>query len=106
MQLAFYTPQDLQDANILPDDFPTPPPKGAPFEARIVGEGDGAWKPALGKPVRMRIERKGDGLRVLAGGARIWEGKDDLYGEGQVVFYADSRCRIDHLTFTWTAGAK
>jgi hypothetical protein len=71
------------------------------WKARLVGEGDGAWKPALGKPVRMRIERKGAGLRVLAAGARIWEGKDDLYTEGQIVFFSDSRARIDNLSFTW-----
>jgi hypothetical protein len=67
------------------------------WKARLVGEGDGAWKPPIGKPVRMRIERKAAALRVLAGGAKIWEGSDDLYGEGQILFFSDSRVRMDNL---------
>ncbi|HLY09180.1 MAG TPA: hypothetical protein VKW04_07765, partial [Planctomycetota bacterium] len=71
------------------------------WKSRLVGKAAGAWKPAKGQTARIRVERTGSSLRVLANRTLLWEGDDAAYTEGQVLFYSDSRCRIDNLSITF-----
>jgi hypothetical protein len=77
---------------------------GEPWEvwrSRLAGKPAGAWRPERGKTTRMRVERLGSSLRVLADKALIWEGQDEEYSSGQLLFYSDRRCRIDNLVVTF-----
>jgi hypothetical protein len=58
------------------------------------------WKPARGKTVHLQIDRQGKKIRLSADGTAVWEGEDDAYSEGQLVFFSDSRCRIANLKIT------
>ena len=40
-------------------------------------------------------------IRVLADRTLVWEGEDAAYSEGQLLFYSDSRCRVDNLSITF-----
>jgi hypothetical protein len=71
------------------------------WKTRLVGKAAGAWKPAKGKTARMRIERLGRSIRLLADRLLLWEGEDDEYVEGQIVFYSDCRCRVGNLAITF-----
>jgi hypothetical protein len=71
------------------------------WKTRLVGKPAGAWKPEKGKTARMRLERVGPSIRVLADRQLVWEGQDDEYREGQLLFYSDRRCRIDNLVITF-----
>jgi hypothetical protein len=69
--------------------------------SRLVGHAPGpAWKPAKGKTVRLQVDRLGKKIRLSADGTAVWEGEDDAYSEGQLVFFSDSRCRIANLKIT------
>ena len=59
------------------------------------------WRPEKGRTARIRIERTGPALRVLADRTLVWEGQDDEYSEGRLLFYSDRRCRIDNLVITF-----
>lgn len=77
---------------------------GEPWEvwrSRLAGKPAGAWRPERGKTTRMRVERLGSSLRVLADQVPIWEGQDQEYSSGQLLFYSDRRCRIDNLVITF-----
>ncbi|HYE98941.1 MAG TPA: hypothetical protein VEJ18_08520, partial [Planctomycetota bacterium] len=76
------------------------PDAWAPWKAALVGKGAGAAL-TLGRAVRLRIERRGASLRVLAGGEPIWEGEDPAYTDGHVLFFSDSRVRLDNLSVTF-----
>jgi hypothetical protein len=71
------------------------------WKTRLVGKPGVAWKAEKGKTARIRIERGGASIRVLADRQLIWEGQDDEYSEGQLLFYSDRRCRIDNLVITF-----
>ena len=71
------------------------------WKTRLAGKPAGAWRPEKGKTARLRIERTGPSIRVLADRQLVWEGQDDEYGEGQLLFYSDRRCRIDNLVVTF-----
>ena len=71
------------------------------WKSRLVGKAAGAWKPVKGQTARIRVERAGPSLRVLADRLLVWEGEDATYAEGQLLFYSDSRCRIDNLSITF-----
>jgi hypothetical protein len=71
------------------------------WKSRLVGKAAAAWKPAKGQTARIRVERAGASLRVLADRVLVWEGEDTAYSEGQLLFYSDSRCRIDNLSITF-----
>jgi hypothetical protein len=71
------------------------------WKSRLAGKPAGAWRPEKGKTARMRIERTGPSIRVLAERQLIWEGQDDEYSEGRLLFYSDRRCRIDNLVITF-----
>lgn len=71
------------------------------WKSRLVGKPVGAWKPSKGKTTRLKIERKGASLRVLADRVLVWEGEDSDYSEGQLLFYSDCRCRISDLSITF-----
>src|SRR6185295_13296759 len=71
------------------------------WKSRLAGKPGAAWKPEKGKTARIRIERTGPALRVLADRTLVWEGQDEEYSEGQLLFYSDRRCRIDNLVITF-----
>jgi hypothetical protein len=71
------------------------------WKARLAGKPAGAWRPEKGRTSRLRIERTGPSIRVLAERQLIWEGQDEEYTEGQLLFYSDRRCRIDNLVITF-----
>lgn len=71
------------------------------WKSRLAGKPAAPWKPAKGRTARMRIERIGPLIRLLADRVLVWEGQDDEYGEGQLLFYSDSRCRMDNLVITF-----
>jgi hypothetical protein len=71
------------------------------WKTRLVGKPAAAWKPAKGQTARVRVERTGASLRVLVDRVLVWEGEDAAYTEGQLLFYSDSRCRIDNLSITF-----
>ncbi len=71
------------------------------WKSRLVGKPAAAWKPAKGQVVRIRVERQGAALRLLADRVLVWEGEDAEYTEGQLLFYSDSRSRIDNLSITF-----
>ncbi len=73
------------------------------WKSRLAGKGFGDWAPGKGKTSRMKIERRGKGLRLLAEGRLAWEGEDDAYSEGGILFYSDCRCRIDNLAISFVA---
>jgi hypothetical protein len=73
------------------------------WKSCLAGKGVGGWSPAKGKTTRIRVEREGSAtLRVLADKVLIWDGMDKDYDSGQLLFYSDSRCRIDNLVITFT----
>ncbi|MBI3855053.1 MAG: hypothetical protein HY293_05120 [Planctomycetes bacterium] len=77
---------------------------GDPWEvwkSRLAGKPVQAWRPEKGRTSRMRVERTGSSLRLLADRTLVWEGQDDEYSEGQLLFYSDRRCRIDNLVITF-----
>jgi hypothetical protein len=71
------------------------------WKSRLLGKPGAAWKPEKGKTARIRVERAGAQVRVLADRILVWEGEDTGYTEGQLLFYSDSRCRIDDLSITF-----
>jgi hypothetical protein len=71
------------------------------WKSRLAGKPFGAWRPVKGKTARIRVERLGASLRMLADRALVWEGQDDEYSDGQLLFYSDRRCRIDNLVITF-----
>jgi hypothetical protein len=79
----------------------TPEPWEA-WKAALVGRGIGGWKAAKGQAARIRIDRAGRSIRVLADQALVWEGEDADYGEGAILLFSDSRCRLDDLSITFT----
>lgn len=70
------------------------------WTTRLVGKAAADWKPTKAKAARIRIARQGPKIRVHADQALVWEGEDDAYSEGQILFFTDSRCRIDNLAIT------
>ncbi|HEX7896599.1 MAG TPA: hypothetical protein VF950_02485 [Planctomycetota bacterium] len=72
------------------------------WHERLVGERTSKepLKPVLGKTLRLTIQRTGSRLRVLADGEEYWSGEDAEYAEGSLVFFADSRCRLEALVIT------
>jgi hypothetical protein len=68
-----------------------------PWFSGLVGKAGVAWKPSRGKTARVRVARQGKGIRVEAEGKAVWEGEDDAYSEGRLLFFSDCRCRIDNL---------
>jgi len=76
---------------------------GEPWEvwrSRLAGKPAAGWRPERGKTSRIRIERLGASLRMLADKVLVWEGQDEEYSSGQLLFYSDRRCRIDNLVIT------
>jgi hypothetical protein len=71
------------------------------WKSRLLGKGGAGWKPSKGTAARIRVERQGRALRVLADRTPVWEGEDAEYTEGRLLFYSDSRCRIDNLSITF-----
>jgi hypothetical protein len=71
------------------------------WKSRLAGKPAAPWRPERGKTARVRVERLGSSLRVLADRTLIWEGQDGDYSEGQLLFYSDRRCRIDNLVVTF-----
>jgi hypothetical protein len=71
------------------------------WKTRLVGKPGAAWRPAKGQTARIRVERTGSAIRVLADRTLVWEGEDAAYTEGQLLFYSDSRCRVDNLSITF-----
>jgi hypothetical protein len=67
---------------------------------RLVGRAAAPFKPAKGKTVRLKIERAGRAIRLSADQKPVWEGEDGDYGEGSLVFFSDSRVRLDNLLLT------
>lgn len=72
--------------------------------SRRVGPGAGAWRPERGRSVRLKVVREGARLALYADGALLCEGEDGEYREGRLLFYADSRCRVDNLSIVFTPG--
>jgi hypothetical protein len=72
--------------------------------SRRLGPGAGAWRPERGRTTRLKVVREGTRLALYADGALLCEGEDGEYGEGQLLFYSDSRCRIDNLSIVFTPG--
>ncbi len=69
------------------------------WRTRLVGgPKGGAWKPSKGKTHRIQFAREGKSVRLLADKAVVWEGEDDAYTEGQILFFSDSRCRVGNLS--------
>jgi hypothetical protein len=71
------------------------------WKSRLAGKPGAPWRPERGKTARVRVERLGSSLRLLADRTLIWEGQDSGYSEGQLLFYSDRRCRIDNLVVTF-----
>jgi hypothetical protein len=77
------------------------PPFWTNLQKRLVGKAQGEWPLVKGKKTRVRVARIGKKLTLLNDGAPMWEGEDVDYTEGSVLFYADSRARIDNVTITF-----
>jgi hypothetical protein len=71
------------------------------WKSRLVGKPGASWRPEKGRTARIRIERTGPALRVLADRTLVWEGQDEEYTGGRLLFYSDRRCRIDNLVITF-----
>jgi hypothetical protein len=71
------------------------------WKARLAGKPAGSWSPKKGETARIRVERQGPSIRVHADKALIWEGQDDEYSDGRLLFYSDRRTRIDNLAITF-----
>lgn len=71
------------------------------WKSRLVGKPAGPWKIEKGRTAKMRVERTGASIRVLADRVLLWSGEDKDYEEGQLLFYSDRRCRIDNLVITF-----
>ena len=71
------------------------------WKSRLAGKPAGVWRPEKGRTARIRIERTGPAIRVVADQRLVWEGEDDEYSDGQLLFYSDRRCRIDNLVITF-----
>jgi serine/threonine-protein kinase len=67
----------------------------------LVGKATGEWKLAKNRKDRVRIARVGKKVTLAVGTTSLWEGEDETYGEGSILFYADSRVRIDNLSITF-----
>jgi hypothetical protein len=74
------------------------------WKKRLVGGPKGDARPERGRKTVVRIERRSPGVRLLLDGLLVWEGSDAEYSEGHVLFFADSRARIDNLAITFTPG--
>jgi len=74
----------------------------ASWKSRLVGKALDSRRLEAGKEVRVRVERRGAGIRVEADGKGIWEGEDGEYTEGHLLFFSDCRCRLGPLRITFT----
>jgi hypothetical protein len=72
------------------------------WTSRLVGGAKAAFKPAKGKTYRLKVERAGKSVRLSADGAPAWEGEDDAYSAGSLLFFSDSRCRLDNLSINFS----
>ncbi len=72
------------------------------WKERLVGKrvGEGG-RLERDRPSRVRVIRKGAAIRVLLDGAPVWEGEDADYTEGRLVFFSDTRCRLDNLSIVF-----
>jgi hypothetical protein len=72
------------------------------WQERLVGErtSKDPIKPALGKTLRLSIVRQGALIRVLADGEEYWRGEDVEHNDGSLVFFSDSRCRLEAVAIT------
>ena len=68
------------------------------WTSRLVGRTQAKWTFVKRKPVRVEVDRQGASIMVRVGGRLVWEGRDSEYSEGGILFYSDSRCRIDNLS--------
>ncbi len=68
------------------------------WTARLVGRAPAPFRPVKGKTYRLKVERAGKSIRLFADGAPAWEGEDDAYSSGHLLFFSDSRCRLDNLS--------
>jgi len=69
---------------------------------RLVGTPRGPdVKPVAGAAYRVRIARAGKAIRVFVDEKAVWEGEDADYWDGFLLFYSDSRVRIDSLAITF-----
>ncbi len=71
------------------------------WASRLAGKAAEPWRPVRGKTARVRVDRRGKGIRVEADGKAIWEGEDGAYSEGHLLFFSDCRCRVDNLAITF-----
>lgn len=71
------------------------------WKSRLVGTAVRPWKAEKGKTAQIRIERQGAALRISVDRDLVWQGEDEEYGEGQLLFYSDRRCRLDNLVITF-----
>ncbi|MBI2930562.1 MAG: protein kinase [Planctomycetes bacterium] len=67
---------------------------------RLVGTARGEAELESSKGYRVHVERVAKAIRVRLDGKLVWEGEDEEYGEGFVLFYSDSRVWIDDLAVT------
>ncbi len=72
------------------------------WTSRLVGEARAPFRPAKGKTYELRVERLGKAVRLSVDGALAWEGEDEAYSSGHLLFFSDSRCRLDDLSITFT----
>jgi hypothetical protein len=68
---------------------------------RQVGKAVGEWPLAKNKKAHIKVSRLGNKLSFAIDGGLQWEGEDGDYAEGSLLFYADSRARIDNLVITF-----
>ncbi len=71
------------------------------IKKRQVGKAQGSWKLDKNKKAKVKVVRAGKRIAMLLDGTPMWEGEDGDYNEGSVLFYADSRARIDNLSITF-----
>ena len=82
--------------------------EGQRGQVRLVGERTAMdpIRPVLGKTLRLTIQRQGARIRVLVDGEETWRGEDAEYAEGSLVFFSDSRCRLEALAITGAFAAE
>lgn len=72
------------------------------WKSRLVGKASAPFRPLRGRPHQIRIERRGKMVRLYADTVLAWEGEDGEYTSGHLLFFADSKVRLDNLVVTYT----
>jgi hypothetical protein len=72
------------------------------IRSRLVGGPVSDFRLEKKKKVRVKISRIGKSISVSVDGKAIWQGEDQEYTTGHILFFSDCRAQIDNLAITFT----